>query len=718
LWVADFVTDEDGQGTVEATLPDNLTTWVLIAKGVTGAETKVGESRVEIVSSKPLLVRPVTPRFFVVGDEVRLGMVIQNNSEQALEVNPSFEAEGLTIAPVDENAAPLQLDAGERIRVDYNVTVEDAQTARLTMGAKANEYGDAVAFELPIYRLSTPETVATVGVLEEEGTRVEGIALPESFDPNAGGLTVNIDPSLAAGMQAGLEYVENFPYDSVEQTVSSFLPNISTYRAYQQLNLENPELAQKLPGLISDGVQRLYSQQQVDGGWGWWPQTTSDPMLTAYVLLGLVEARRAEFPVDQIVIDNAIAYLEANLIAPKDVAEPWQGNRQAFILYVLAEAGSGDLSRCVALFEVREQLDIFGKAYLAMAMHLADEQAPQIDTLLAEITDEAVVSATGAHWEERQVDTYAMNTDTRSTAIVVAALSRIQPDNPILPQAVRWLMSAREQGGHWETTQETAWAIIGLTDWMVATGELAADYAWNVSLNGAELGQGSVTETNIDETEQLQVAVQELLADAVNRLAIERDSSADKAEAGNLYYAAYLTYFKPVEQVQALDRGIVVSRQYFLQDSTPFQSSPSQGESQPISEAKVGDFIQVKLTIVAPNDLHYVVVEDPFPAGVEGVDSSLATTSVVGQSPDAGLTQVKDGETKKGYGWWYFSHSELRDEKAVLFATYLPKGTYEYIYRVRASIPGEYRVIPAHAEQMYFPEVFGRSDGGLFRVTQ
>ena len=71
-----------------------------------------------------------------------------------------------------------------------------------------------------------------------------------------------------------------------------------------------------------------------------------------------------------------------------------------------------------------------------------------------------------------------------------------------------------------------------------------------------------------------------------------------------------------------------------------------------------------------------------------------------------------------GYGWWYFSHAELRDEKAVLFATYLPKGTYEYTYSIRASISGEFRVIPSHAAQMYFPEVFGRSDGGLFRVTE
>jgi hypothetical protein len=119
---------------------------------------------------------------------------------------------------------------------------------------------------------------------------------------------------------------------------------------------------------------------------------------------------------------------------------------------------------------------------------------------------------------------------------------------------------------------------------------------------------------------------------------------------------------------------------------------------------------------VAPTDLHYVLVEDPFPAGAEGVDSSLATTSVVGQSPEAGLSKV-EGQSK-GYGWWYFSHSELRDEKAVLFATFLPKGTYEYIYTLRASVPGEYRVIPTQAEQMYFPEVFGRSDGGVFKITE
>ena len=718
LWIADFTTDANGAGTVQAALPDNLTTWTLTGKGVTGAETLVGESSVEVVSTKPLLVRPVAPRFFVVGDQATLGMIVQNNTGQSQTVETRLEADGLSIEPLRE--AELTVAAGERVKVEYRVTVADVSQVELTMGAKSADYGDAVAFELPVYRFSTPETVATVGVLAEDGLRTEGIALPRSFDPTQGDLTVAIDPSLAAGMRDGLDYLEHFPYECTEQTVSRFLPNVFTYRAYQQLKLDNPELAEKLPGLVSTGLQRLYGQQHIDGGWGWWLRDNSDPYLTAYVLLALVEADRADFAVEAEVVQNAVDYLQASLVAPKDVDMAWQANRQAFILYALAEAGSGDMGRSVALFKEREKLDAFGRAYLAMALYLLDEQADQIDTLLDDLTSAAIVSATGAHWEEAQVDYFAMNTDTRSTAIIIAALSRIQPDNPILPNAVRWLMSVRENGGHWETTQETAWAIIGLTNWMVTTGELEGNYNWQVSLNGDQLGEGTVDAANIDETTKLQVEVKDLLADAVNRLAVERDpvGSDVSGSPGRLYYGAWLTYFKPVQEVKALDRGIIVSRQYRL--ATPTQPSPLEGEGLgggAISEAAVGDVIEVKLTLIAPHDLHYVVVEDPFPAGTEGIDTSLATTSVVGQAPELERTD-RGSPWGPGYGWWYFSHAELRDEKAVLFATYLPKGTYEYSYTIRASLPGEFRVIPTHAEEMYFPEVFGRSDGGLFTVTE
>ncbi len=713
FWLADFTTDANGEGTVSAKLPDNLTTWTMTGKGVTGADTLVGEATVEIISTKPLLARPVAPRFFVVGDEALLGVIVQNNSTAAQTAEVLLEAEGAELADwrVDgggwQSGTPeVEVQPGERLKVEWQATVGDAEQVSLTMGAKSADFGDALTFELPVYRFSTPETVATTGILAEDGTRIESIVLPQSYDPTQGGLTVHVDPSLAAGMRDGLDYLEHFRYECTEQTVSRFLPNVFTYRAYQQLNLQRPELEEKLPGLVSTGLQRLYNQQHFDGGWGWFIRDESQPFLTAYVLLGLVEADRAGFTVDEGVLFSATEYLASSLVAPKDIAENWQANRQAFILYALAEAGQGDMGRSVALFNTRQKLDIFGRAYLAMAMQILDDEAGQIDTLLDDITSAAIVSATGAHWEEAQVDYYAMNTDTRSTAIVIAALSRIQPDHPLLPQAVRWLMSIRENGGHWETTQETAWAIIGLTDFMTATGELEGEYKWRVSLNGDELGSGEVGADNIDETTKLQAEITQLLADAANRLAFERDplGSDVSGSPGRLYYAAYLEYYKPVNEVKALDRGISISRRYTLAEGDG---------SEAITEAAVGDVIDVELTLVAPNDLHYVLVEDPFPAGAEGIDTSLATTSMVGEAPSIERTDRRD---PWGYGWWWFSHSELRDEKAVLFANYLPKGTYVYRYQIRASLPGEFNVIPTHAEQMYFPEVFGRGDGGLFRI--
>ena len=724
-WNPTVRTGADGHAEVSVELPDNLTTWRMGARGVT-AGTLVGQADVDVVSTKDLLVRPVAPRFFVVGDEAELAAVVHNNTAEPLEVEIVFEADGLRIGePVlsaDEGSASqrISVPANDNVKVTWWVTVEDAQEVILRFGAKCvgrivnpTHLSDAVEITLPVYRYSTPEVVATAGLFDADGQRLEAIVLPPSYDPTQGELSVHLDPSLAAGMVGGLEYLEHYPYECTEQTVSRFLPNVVTYRASKELDLpERSDLSGRLPGLVGTGLQRLYNQQHYDGGWGWWVLDESDPYLTAYVLLGLVEAERADFAVDEEVMERATEFLQDSLSKPRDLEQHWQANRQAFILYVLAEAGQGDLGRTVALFDRRDVLDTFGKAYLAMALGLLEPDKPaRVNALLSDITSAAIVSATGAHWEEAQVDYYAMNTDTRSTAIVLAALARLDPENALAPNAVRWLMVVR-QDGYWETTQETAWALLALTDWMVATGELEGAYNWHVVVNGESLGEGSVARENINETVELQIKVAELLADEANRVVIERWAPEGQDEGtGRLYYSMYLRYYKPVEDVTALNRGIIVSRKYTLADC-----DPEEEQCPAITQAQVGDVMRVKLTIIAPNDLHYVVIEDPLPAGAEGVDQSLKTTSVVGEQPE--LTRTDRRSPWGGnYGWWWFSHTELRDEKAVLFATYLPRGTYEYTYLIRASLPGEYGVIPTHAYEMYFPEVFGRSDGGMFTIT-
>jgi uncharacterized protein YfaS (alpha-2-macroglobulin family) len=52
------------------------------------------------------------------------------------------------------------------------------------------------------------------------------------------------------------------------------------------------------------------------------------------------------------------------------------------------------------------------------------------------------------------------------------------------------------------------------------------------------------------------------------------------------------------------------------------------------------------------------------------------------------------------------------------FARQLWKGTFEASYVARATTVGTFVRPPAHAEEMYNPAVHGRSDGGVFTVTE
>jgi uncharacterized protein YfaS (alpha-2-macroglobulin family) len=377
------------------------------------------------------------------------------------------------------------------------------------------------------------------------------------------------------------------------------------------------------------------------------------------------------------------------------------------VLYALAEGGVAPPEALEALFDVREKMSHYARAYLAMALDLTNTQQYQgnIDTLLSDLNNAAILSATGVHWEESRRDWWAMNTDTRSTAIILDALTRLDPDNALNPNVVRWLMVAR-QDGIWETTQETAWALIALTDWMVETGELDADYDYSVYLNNDELASGSVTRDNVRESVKLAVAVADLAADASNLLTAARTDGN-----GRLYYSAHLKVYLPVEEIESAERGIVVSRRYRLESCLAEQAEDERVVCNEVREARLGDVIRVDLTIIAPNDLYYVVVEDPLPAGAEAIDTGLATTSLLAMDPTLSRQESR-------YWWWWrwYSRSELRDEKVVLFADYLPKGSYEYSYTMRATLPGDYHVIPTVASEFYFPEVFGRADGRLLSI--
>jgi len=723
-WEPLLVTDSDGRAQFALTLPDNLTTWTAHVVGHTAA-TVVGEGQSELVVAKPLMVRPVAPRFFVVDDRAQLAANVSNNTDQTLQVEVALSAEGVpTPGVVISQETPavqtVTIPAHSESKVTWWVTVTDAPNAQLTFAARAGEYTDASKPRLTtgpngsllVLRYTAPDIVGTAGQLTEAGSVAEGVALPPQFDDRRGQLTVQLDPSLAAGMQEGLTYLEHFEYECTEQTVSRFLPNLLTYRALKSLDLQEAELEARLPALIDEGLAKLAKQQHPDGGWGWWYDTEkgeSNPHVSAYVVFALLKAQQSDINVDGMMLQRGLEYLKTQLKAIRQVEHYRAANLQAWLLYVLAEGGQAPQDMLDNLFENREKLSHYARAYLTQAFWLANPNDARLQTLLSDLNNAAILSATGAHWEEANYDWWSMNTDTRSTAIILDTLAKLDPENALNPNIVRWLMVARK-AGIWETTQETAWALIALTDWMVVTGELNADYDYGVFLNDAELATASVTRETVRQGTRVTVPIADLLADALNVLGIART-----AGPGRLYYTAHLEVYQPVEALEPADRGFSIQRRYTLAScaAEKIKAGGSVLDCPEVREVKLGDVIRVDLTIITPHDRYYVVVEDPLPAGGEAVDTGLATTSLLAMEPNLSRP------SSRWWWWWnWYSRSELRDEKVVLFADVLGAGTYEYSYTFRATLPGEFRVIPTVAKEFYFPEVFGRSDGRLLTIAE
>ncbi|MCP4165341.1 MAG: hypothetical protein GY759_05530 [Chloroflexi bacterium] len=716
LWEPALVTDANGRAEITVILPDNLTTWRLHGRGIT-MDTKVGEATAEIVTSLPLLLRPVLPRFFTSGDQAEIGAIVNNNTEVERDVQVELQVEGLTT-----NGALTQqisIPAGGQIKVTWQVSVPPPDTDQAVGDAVVrftaveiappkgeDPLGDGLELNLPIYRYSSPETVGTAGKVALGEERTEVIVLPPNVDPTQGDLRIRLEPSLAAGMIESLDWLEHFPYECNEQIISKFLPNVETYRALAELGIDSPDIQDNLGEQIDVAVHKLLQRQNADGGWGWFGGDPSQPFISSYVLFGLVEAQKIGLTIDPQMLDDGIAYVQHQL-KPVDDLRGYKLNQQAFMLYVLAEAGESDIGRTVSLYDVRERLGHYGRAYLALAFgKLVDDGEPTAQVRLQQLVDDlkgdATLSASGAHWQEESVDWWTMNTDTRSTSLALTALARFDPDNGLTPNVVRWLMVARK-AGRWETTQESVWAIIGLTDFMVATQELKGDYSYQVTLNGGDLAEGVVTPDTVGEPIDLRVAVQDLLLDHANALTIARFAEPDQTGAGQLYYTSHLNYFLPASDLEALDRGIVVAREYTLVDDP----------ERVIDTAQVGDTIDVQLTLIAPSDLHYLVLESPLPAGAEAIDPSLATTSQIYEGPEL---RPEVNADSPWFWYWQPTQHELRDEKVVLFATELAAGTYIYRYQMRAGLSGEFQTLPAMAYEMYFPEVWGRSAGEVFSI--
>ncbi|HSK10099.1 MAG TPA: MG2 domain-containing protein, partial [Vicinamibacterales bacterium] len=719
FWVGSVVTDGNGRARVNVTLPESLTTYRIMAvAGDKASRFGGGESEIRI--NKPVMLRAAFPRFLAVGDSGFFGGVVNSQLARGGTATVSIKSldPGLLAFP-GETSQSVAVGPRGAAEVRFAAQARTIGRARVQMTVKLENETDAFEDVIPVAILHSPETVAAYG--QTTGEAVERLALPPAVVPGFGGLRVDLSSTALVGLNEGARFLVEYPYGCAEQQGSRALALLLAADLGDAFKLEGLD-PQSARTRVQQALRELEKFQCDDGGFAYWPGKcwSRSEYLTSYLLHVFKVAKSLGYEVDASMVDRALGYLERRMGEPPPVNEGWWPSYtawQAFAAKVLVEGGRNQDSNINRLYGYLDRMPVFAVAYLHDALLAKGERGPRVDELARRMSNAILPEGGSAHVEEL-ADPYLLwfwNSNVRTTAIVLGTLvrrvesdaaKRAESDAAVRPM-VRWLMNVRKKG-RWGNTQENAWAMEALVAYYRKFEPEAPDFAALVTLDAAgprggkggppeqlarEVFKGRSTETRLHE-----MPMAKLLAKAP--AAQDLDLKFTRHGTGTLFYEARLRYTSNELFTEGMDSGFLVERSY-----APLVE-PGVAQPPETTTFQAGDLVRVTLTFTLPKERRYVAATDPLPAGFEAVESWFATTA-----SDLARDQESGGQPEGGwFNWWQrggFDHIERHDDRVLMFATRLSEGRHVFSYVARATTAGTFRTAPAHAEEMYEPEVFG-----------
>lgn len=676
-WQANGITDSDGKATMKFRLPDNLTTWRATARAVT-ADTSVGVSKYKVVARKDVILRLETPRFLTQGDTATLSGIVHNYLNATKATHISLEISGAQLQSPATQIVTIGKQ-GEH-RIDWQISTPQTGQIKLLAKALTNTESDAVEMTLDVVPRGLHQTKNQVWASSDENVEQSlALDLSPNADAHARTLRIEASPSIAATLLGALDYLTSYPYGCTEQTMSSFLPNVVVSHALKQVNTASVRNSTDLDRKVQKGRDRLYAFQHQDGGWGWWKDDQTDPFMTAYVVDGLTLARNAGYEIDQTRIERGRQKLAELLTkGTTDNGTLIDRETRAFMVYALVESGETDARFVEQIFNERGNLQPYARALLALTLKLRNDS--RAETVAGEIERSAIVDSAQAHWEAPQLGLlhFAESNDIETTALSLKALALIKPKSQLLFRTARWLASNRTKSYYWNSTKDTAFAILGLIDYVKTSKELTPDYQLEVYVNGEAVLAEHVTSSS----QPLVVTRKGAAVAGTNLVRIV------KRGRGNIYFSGSVNYYTDEEDVPARSSAQVsITREYFrlrvVEDGyrLKWNVEPLNGE------IHSGDVIVARLHVTGAKARH-LMIEDPIPAGAEQIES---------------IGSLNLDYSENGWSGWYSSR-EFRDQRTVFFLDYF-HGDMKLQYAMRVQVPGDFVIAPARVELMYQPAI-------------
>jgi uncharacterized protein YfaS (alpha-2-macroglobulin family) len=690
------VTDAEGRAHVEFELPDNLTTFRLMAVAVS-EDDRYGVGNAALVVNQPLMVRPALPRSLRAGDRFQASAIVSSRHFDAGNVQVRASISGAVLHGPAEKQLVLGKDASVEVQFDVEATQPGEVSFEFSAGA-SNER-DEVKLSRRVASPAALETTAVYGRTDQK--EAQALGQLSGLRRDVGGLDVSLASSALVGLDVGLHQLAQYPYECTEQLASRALPLGPLAALAERYGLAAPV---NPLGQLERTVGEILRRQHHDGGFRLWPDShESHAWTSGYALWVLWQAKQAGARVSERYFEQGAAYLRQQLA--RGTAEKQALAERALFVDVLAALGKFDREYENQLFERRQELPVFARAFLLHAAASGPPDGGNAGVLSREL--ESLISLRGNKAEVQGGDATgfesAFDSLARTQALVLWALLHANPKHPFGAPLAQAVLERRAQGT-WRSTQETAYALLALDAYRQAQEAEVPHFDAAVWLGEAKLASGAFNGPSAAITRR-RVAMPEL-SKAADGLVFEKQGT------GSLFYEARLTYAPmelprlPLERGFGLTKSVRVVRPEELE--RVLAESPSGAELAPPLHG--GDLVLVDLVIAAPADRFFVVVDDPLPAGLEAVDSRLATTSA-----DLDVSRRAPVASESGFQDSWF-RQEVRDDRVLFFIDQMRAGLHHYRYLARATALGRFVVPPTRVEEMYQPEIFARTAAAHIEV--
>jgi len=692
-------TDTAGKATVSFKLPDNLTRYRVMAVASAG-ERNFGSNESTITARLPLMVRPSAPRFLNFGDRFELPIVVQNQTNAAVDVGVVVRASNAAIA--EPSAKHVTVPPNDRVEVRFASGTMKPGKARFQIGVASAGFSDASEIELPVYTPATTEAFATYGEIDN-GTIAQPVKMPAGVFPQFGGLEISTSSTQLSALTDAFLYLTKYPFECNEQVASRVLAVAALRDVLTAFKAEGMPSQKEIAVSMKADLDKLKRTQHSSGGWGLW-QEEPWPYVSVHVAHALVRAKSKGYEPDPAMMARAQSYL-------RDIEGyiPWwysvdaRRSLVAYSLYVRKLMGDAAPARAKSLIREAggvDKLPIEAVGWIWPTISQDKSSVAENTAIRRHVHNRATETAGAAHFVSDYQDSnwVLLHSDRRADGVLLESLIGDEPSSSLIPKLVKGLLDHRK-AGRWTNTQENAFVLLALDRYFHTYEKVTPDFVARVWLGDRFAGEhafkGRTTESsNIDVPMQW-------LADKMTGM---QNLVVDKNGAGRLYYRIGMQYAPTDLKLPPADHGFVVSRIYEGADSAKDVTRDPDGTWR----VKVGAKVRVRVSMVAAARRYHVALVDPLPAGLEALNPALAVTGPIPTDPN----EIDAQKSRGRYWYWnrtWYEHQNMRDERVEAFASLLWDGVWDYTYVAKATTPGVYIVPPSKAEEMYAPETFGRS---------